>query len=391
MKRALIVFPDEWLAYSSTVLNMVKCLETSHDVTVMAFDNGRFETTVGIHELTFIRVSRFWGKIMEGMGAYLSCLSFRYIDRLSIYRLYKLIALIVVLARLKSNRPAYDLIVGVDSVGYLATRIIWSHSVFLSLEIRKDIFLLASRLVGINHLVIQSQERSAYIIGNTGVKVSYVQNSHIMDHNQERESTESKQRNLVYLGNIMPNHGVEQCADAIQLLDDQYSLTLKGFVDNHYNKYLRYLRTKYQSLLKSGRLTIDTSYIEQSELLVFLRRYYIGFCIYDFSHIASGDFNYISSPAGKLFNYYAAGIPIVGMDIIGLRSVKEFKAGVLLTRLNPSAIVEAVLEIEQRYDWYTANSMRAALAFDFKLAFDTFIRSIDDSKSYCGMDRGLSP
>ena len=46
MKQVLIVFPDEWVAYSPTVLNMVSALSSDFEVTVLAFENGLYDNYI---------------------------------------------------------------------------------------------------------------------------------------------------------------------------------------------------------------------------------------------------------------------------------------------------------------------------------------------------------
>ena len=41
-KKVLIIYPDEWVAYSPTILNLVDVLASSFSVKVIAVDTGRF-------------------------------------------------------------------------------------------------------------------------------------------------------------------------------------------------------------------------------------------------------------------------------------------------------------------------------------------------------------
>ena len=93
--------------------------------------------------------------------------------------------------------------------------------------------------------------------------------------------------------------------------------------------------------------------------------------------LAKQSFNYFSSPAGKLFNYYAAGVPIIGIDIIGLKSVKDFNAGVLIEAVTIEKITNAIKTIESNYKEQSNNCLKASKTFDFKKGFDAFINSIE--------------
>jgi O-antigen/teichoic acid export membrane protein len=96
--------------------------------------------------------------------------------------------------------------------------------------------------------------------------------------------------------------------------------------------------------------------------------------------LAQQSFNYFSSPAGKLFNYYAAAVPVIGIDIIGLKSVKDFTAGVLIDEVVPAKIKEAINTIEKNYKTFSANCLLASKEFDFKKSFNYFIDKVDINK-----------
>jgi glycosyltransferase involved in cell wall biosynthesis len=81
--------------------------------------------------------------------------------------------------------------------------------------------------------------------------------------------------------------------------------------------------------------------------------------------ISKNDFNYLSSPSGKLFNYYAAGVPVIGTDVLGLSSVHEFNTGILIKELSVGYILAAIKRIINNYEELSRNCIRAARHFDF--------------------------
>ncbi|HEX6160189.1 MAG TPA: hypothetical protein VF111_08495, partial [Thermoanaerobaculia bacterium] len=97
-----------------------------------------------------------------------------------------------------------------------------------------------------------------------------------------------------------------------------------------------------------------------------------GFCFYDFNILARDDFNYVSCPSGKLFNYLAAGVPVIGSDVLGLQPVREKGCGVLLPDPTPHAIAEAIAMIEADRDGYRARCLAASVDFDFRAHLDRF-------------------
>jgi glycosyltransferase involved in cell wall biosynthesis len=104
--------------------------------------------------------------------------------------------------------------------------------------------------------------------------------------------------------------------------------------------------------------------------------------LYDFDHIPRNDFNYLSCPSGKLFNYYAAGLPVLGSDILGLSSAREFNAGILISDLSARSILQAILEIENGYGQLSRNCVRAALHFDFAETAGRYSRFLQSRTSH---------
>ena len=177
---------------------------------------------------------------------------------------------------------------------------------------------------------------------------------------------------MVYLGSIRREHGILLCVDAISDLND-VSLTLKGPITPG---FLRFMNRRYSGLLRSGRLEIDTSYTAQGYLLPFLSHFDLGFCFYDLSKGKNIDFNYLSSPSGKMFAYFAAGVPVVGSDIIGLEPVREYAAGLLVADHSPESVRQAVCEVMKNIKDLKQGCRNAAEAFDFSRHAEKYMESL---------------
>lgn len=357
--RALVVFPDEWLQYSPSVLNLYQCLKEKYDTKIVYVDNGRFANEGLADNYKQIRIGKF--------AAYFWRKTFG-------YKFYKILRLLLSLCFIKLFDKRYDIVIAIDSSGYLATKLFFNQSIYFSLEVEKDNYFKLSSLLGIDTLIIQSKERKEYLLGTeTGTEVYYIQNSPILKE-EPKAITSPKEKRILYMGNIEFGYGLEQFIECIKGLGADYTLTLKGIKNE---KYFTWLQQNYRDLIDSGKLTFDFNYVEQAKVIEYTSQYYIGVTGYDLE-LAKRSFNYFSSPAGKLFNYYAAGIPVIGIDIVGLKSVKDFKAGILVDEVTPAKIESAIKAIESNYNSFSENCIAASKEFDFKKSFDHFIGRVSN-------------
>lgn len=360
-KSILIVFPDEWLQYSPSVLNLYKCCKEKFDTKLVYVDNGKFNNEGLVENYTNIKIGKFaayfWRKTLG-------------------YKFYKVLRLLFTLLFIKLFDKRYDTVIAIDSSGYVAAKLFFPSAIYFSLETEKDIYYRISEALGIDNLMIQSKERKEFMVGEgSATRAFYIQNAPILE-GEPTVIREKKDKRILYMGNIEFGYGLEQFIECIKDLDSGYTLTLKGIKND---RYFNWLQEKYGDIIKSGKLIFDFSYVEQSKIIEFVSQFYIGITGYDLA-LAKQSFNYFSSPAGKLFNYYAAAVPVIGIDIIGLKTVKDFEAGVLIDEVSPAKIENAIRAIEQDYKTCAENCLKASKEFDFKKSFDYFISHVDTSK-----------
>jgi O-antigen/teichoic acid export membrane protein len=361
-KSILIVFPDEWLQYSPSVLNLYECCKQNHYTKLVYVDNGKFKNDGLVDHGTSIKIGKtaayFWRKTFG-------------------YKLYKVLRIFFTLLSIKIFNKKYDIVIAIDSSGYLITKLFFNNTVYFSLETEKDWYFRLSQKLGIETLIIQSKERKDFMIENdTSIQVFYLQNAPILDNRIKRYEG-IKEKRILYMGNIDFGYGLEYFIDCIKELDNEYTFTLKGIKNK---KYFNWLHERYADIIHSGKLIFDFNYVEQSKIIEYVSHFYIGITGYDLE-LAKKSFNYFSSPAGKLFNYYAAALPVIGIDIIGLKSVRDFDAGILIDSVNVLQIKNAIKTIELKYNNYTLNCIKASEEFDFKKGFEKFENSFKDSST----------
>jgi O-antigen/teichoic acid export membrane protein len=360
-KSILIVFPDEWLQYSPSVLNLYQCCKEKFGTKLVYVDNGKFNNEGLVENYTNIKIGKFaayfWRKTLG-------------------YKFYKVLRLLFTLLSIKLFDKRYETVIAIDSSGYVAAKLFFPSAIYFSLETEKDVYYRISEALGIDNLIIQSKERKEFMVGDdSATKVFYIQNAPILE-DKPTVIAEKKDKRILYMGNIDFGYGLEQFIECIKDLDNSYTLTLKGIKNE---KYFNWLQEKYSNMISECKLIFDFNYVEQLKVVEYVSQFYIGITGYDLT-LAKQSFNYFSSPAGKLFNYYAASVPVIGIDIIGLKSVKDFDAGVLITEVTSIEIENAIYTIEKDYKIYSENCLRASKEFDFKKSFDYFINHVNTTK-----------
>jgi glycosyltransferase involved in cell wall biosynthesis len=358
-KRLLIIFPDEWLSHSPTLLNLVTCLSNDFNIKLITFDDGFFKND-------HLRDNRF--KFIN-VNPHLAHLFFRRIR--IFYDLLKAIVLLIWLAKYR-KKVKIDRIIAVDSVGLWTAQKIFNRCHFLSMEIKKDVFFKLSQKDQIDSLVIQTKERSAFLFKRPLPNTFLIPNSPVLDRdNLGNLPGRPFNGKIVFFGNINPNHGLYACLDTIKqyqrkLKKEGVSLTIKGIITRP--SIRNCILKRYRRLFDEKLVILDESYEQQDKIIGYLSNFSIGICFYDFNLISKNDFNYLSCPSGKLFNYFAAGTPVIGTDILGLKPVRDYRAGVLLKDLAVESIQQAIEDIRKNFAKYRKNAFSAANAYDFRKA-----------------------
>lgn len=388
-KELVLVFPDDWISYSPTVINLVnELLGADFIVKIIAFDSSKYkEITFNKNpnlSIQFLHVKNdtFLLKAGAMFERYLNQ-SMILISRVKFFKRIRNIEwfnsktfffekkLRVLRSALRQQKSS--IIIGVDNLGVLAATSIGKKVHFLSLEISRDIFYYRINWKLVRSLIIQTKERMQYL--TNGVKFSiptyFIQNS--PSYNSSINPKKENEYSLLYMGNMgLEYNGIIQMIKSLYLLPSKYALYIKAPVNVKSENFI------YQHFpdLVGCRLFIDNSYTDNEDIINFVSRFSIGFSFYDIGSLSRPTFNVISCPSGKLFNYYNAGIPVIGNKIIGLNSISEFNSGIQIDTISELSIADAVLEIEKNYSIYSLNSRKAAKAFDFRKGASAFINDL---------------
>lgn len=366
MRRILIVFTYENLAYSPTTLNLYDHLSKQFYISILSLKQDRFcERELGGRNITFVEIPpipKFIGRCITNKITLKFAKLFRIEYSIKWVKRWINACYLLKAARKQKCEEA----IGIDFDGMWIVQRAFDQGHMVSLEIYEDDpFRKHVKLSSIKSVMIQTEERYNFLFPADGPRSFFVQNAPVFSGSR---GDVPKRKGLIFCGTAVPEFGIFKCVEFIDKYPD-YTLTIQGAVPN---KVLQKITKHFAKILSERRLQLSSDYIERENLSGYLERFEIGFCIYDSDYPGMNTFNYRTAPSGKLFAYYAAGIPVIGSDIPGLRSVSDFGAGVLMKEFTPKAIRYAIDVIVANYDTMSSNAYHAAKVFSFDRAVAPF-------------------
>lgn len=357
-KKVLIVFPDTWLAFSPSTLNLYDSLNPHFDVTILAREPEYFSRQrVPNRTVQYVQIPTLIRRLLGGLsrvvkvfGRKVNCTQWM-IDRL-------------MLLKARIHRP--DIAIGVDFLGLWIAQRCSANAHLLSLEAnRNHPFVSRVDFDRIVSVVIQSEERYEYLFPGRKPKHFIVQNAPVYRGDSEQPAVRA---GLVFCGTAIREFGIFACLDFVKVFPE-YTLTVHGAMPEPTR---REIDLNYRELLESKRLILDQQYLELDEMPKYLSKFMVGFCLYDFRYEGINTFNYHTAPSGKLFAYFAAGVPVVCSNVRGFQAVADFDAGALIDELTPDAIRSAIQIVMQRHLEMSRNCLAAAKHFSFDKAIAPF-------------------
>lgn len=377
MKKVVILFGDRHLSYSPTVIGLYDQLSPKFDVTIVAkspetFDNKPLpnrnvvyikpEKTEGFYKYP----SRIKFELSSLFKKEVAALKGKNIRHNYLHEFY------FIKDFLERNNP--DFIIAVDFKNLAFMQIMNKRVEFLSLEINvADKFREDRDFQNINSVIIQTKERYEHLFKDKKHRTFFIQNAPVYTP----EAVNPRRTGLVYCGTAWDAFGFYHLLEFLKKFPANV-LTVKGaMLSEDQNR----VQAEYQHLISGRQLVIDNDYLDDTEVVGYLRKFRIGFCFYNFDVDWINNFNYFSAPAGKMFKYLAAGVPVVGVDTPGMRPVSEFDCGVLVDDMSPASIKGAIDKIEDNFDRYSQNCLNAAEHYSFDKAVKPFIDYLSNSNN----------
>jgi len=359
-RRLLLIFPSKWVDFSPTLLNTISYFrDHGYSISLVFIGDDEYSSSAVEGHVDVIR--------LHHRGFLTSSLR-----RILGGSLWKLLRLTWAARRLR-KRLAPHVVIGYDAIGYIAARSVSREAIFFSLEVSRIRYLnRLVRALNVKTLLVQTQARADYI-DICADRIFLVQNS--PRRYLKNISIDRRPKSWVLIGGTSPVNGIDSCISALRLGDEDHSLTIKPILDSS-SQEVSDLLIANSDLLESHRLSFYFEYMDEPELLSFLASFSIGFCVYDPRYYDVNDFNMASSPAGKIFSYLAAGVPVVSTSIIGLERIFELGAGVAVADASAEGLLRAARQIEGDYDAYAQAALRAAAESCFDTAMDDVFVSI---------------
>lgn len=347
----LIIFPDSWIAYSPSCINFAKMLERNGEQYFVLRHSDYEVVNEGIDlKQKIITFNKILFRIFNKRGIRIFL---KYYKILNFYKEAKKL----------EKEFHFDRFVGIDEVGYVTAYLLNKKAIYYSLEVSNsllDNFIF--KCLKPYLLIIQSKERKDYLC-KKNMNVAYIQNSPIVENKIAQKKYSGK---LIYFGNLELGYGLGDIFDSLYSMNE---VLYVKYLKKTSSKYRDSVLNKYKKLIDEKQLILDDSYIEQEAVIDYIRDFDIGFCFYDKQQIEKS-FNLASSPSGKMFNYFATGIPVIANDTVGFNPIKQFNAGILLKDINTQTIIEAIGKIRENYSVFRENSINAGVEFNYAKMFN---------------------
>lgn len=201
----------------------------------------------------------------------------------------------------------------------------------------------------INRAYIQKiqwrQERTPYVLPN---KSYYLDPGQISPETEKAlaEVRKESRKIIFYMGIFSPDRDMDSCIKAIDALGDEYCLVAIGRISE-------VMREKAEYIINNTPNFKYLGFFNPPNHLHFLKYAHIGLTPYRPSYDIkyASPLNSLYCAPNKIFEYAGYGIPMIGTDVLGLRTpFEQYDIGVCCKDLSVDSIVKAVKKIESQYE-----------------------------------------
>jgi hypothetical protein len=273
-ERIIILFAGTHLAYSPTILQLYDALSGNNHVTIIAqmipsfidqkpegvnvifYEEPVWEKPSFLKKVEYFFLRRLYrpAKKMEAAGLKLK------LDYYKFIRVKKII-----------DQGKYDRVIAVDMENLFYCSLMHRHTDFVSLELKiGEEFLPFINKKLIDCVIIQTEERFAYLFRDASLKKFFIQNAPVY---KEIVWPADKQ-GLLYGGTAWDPFGFYHCLEYLKKYRD-LSLTVQGAVPEDDKKKVA---EKYGSLVSEKLLVINGHYFKNEDVVNYFSHFKIGIC-----------------------------------------------------------------------------------------------------------------
>ncbi|QNL21344.1 glycosyltransferase [Hyphobacterium sp. CCMP332] len=203
----------------------------------------------------------------------------------------------------------------------------------------------------LKYLISANQLTRGYLLNlNYGIKSEVIYNAAIFQKDVETKSDNSSTFRIVHEGTLKFNRGLKMMLKGIKILKSKgidFEWDFLGYIPS---KELAFIK-QYQKTHKLDQYINLKGNLNYEDLPSALERYNLGIIasIYESN-------NYLAGPPNKLFNYIAAGIPVLALDIPETsRIIQKYQVGKVLKSASVENFVNEILKLDRDRNLYTEN------------------------------------
>lgn len=180
----------------------------------------------------------------------------------------------------------------------------------------------------------------------------------------EEMKIEKNKKVILYPTTIMPSRGCLELVKAAQQLDSQFVTVLHGFA-----AIQEYLIKVKKAVSSPDKVVLSSTPFEYQQLV---NIHYDVWCVFLYYEESDNNHKYIVNSSNKLVMALQAGKPIITIGNQTLANLcSEYECGIAINQWETKEFVNAVFELERKYDTYCKNARKCyEERFDIKLYAD---------------------
>jgi glycosyltransferase involved in cell wall biosynthesis len=293
----------------------------------------------------------------------------------------------------------YVCLIGVDTEGLISATAVgllknipvlyWSLEITFLNDFNDWTRRMLKRLERVCHrkallTIIQDQERAQSLMAENGVnsKIAVVPNGPLgprpqlsSNHFQRKFDLPSSQRIILQAGMIGPEALSLELASVVSAWPSTWTLILHERAKRDpSHPYLKKVQ-------KAGgdRVLLSLEPVPYDELDFLISSGHIGIIVYDKK--LGPNYSLMTTASGKLGHYLRCGLPVVCIDLPGLREImSKYQCGLVVEDLQD--VGQAIETIFRHYDFYEANAVKCyEEVYEFRVHFRQVLQVIETLNS----------